>query len=108
MQVTSFDIVRELDLQSSTPCNFMSYSLVKLMTTPIQIPEAPQGLLHFEGSMEQYSGGANRVLIPISDLINNKAMRRYVYCRPQCETFQEYYSPPLHEHLCIYHVRIPL
>jgi len=70
MQVMSFDIVRELDLQSSTPCNFMSHSLVKLMTMPIQIPDAPQGLLHFEGSMDQYSGGANRVTLAICHYVN--------------------------------------
>ena len=73
MQVLSFDIVRELDLQSSTPCNFMSHSLVKLMTTPVQIPEATQGLLHFEGS---YSGGANRVNLNLHFVNSSNAFLR--------------------------------
>src|ERR1700737_4746140 len=59
--LTLQDIIRPLDLSSLTPCNFMPHSLVKLFSTPQQIPEATQGLLHFEGSIEQYSAGANRV-----------------------------------------------
>ena len=62
MQVTSFDIISQLDLSSLTPCNFMAHSLVKVITTPQQIPDVTQGLLHFEGYMDQYSTGANRVL----------------------------------------------
>lgn len=61
MQVTSFDVIPQLTLETLTPCNFMCHSLVKLNTAPQQIPQATQGLLHFEGSMDQYSNGATRV-----------------------------------------------
>jgi hypothetical protein len=62
MQITSFDLLPQLTFDSLVPCNFMVHGLVKLNTTPQQIPTATQGLLHFEGSMDQFSTGANRVL----------------------------------------------
>jgi hypothetical protein len=59
--VTTYDAIPQLTRESLTPCNYMCHSLVKLTTTPTQIPEATQGLLYFDGEMDQYSSGSTRV-----------------------------------------------
>jgi hypothetical protein len=69
----------------------MAHSLVKLVSTPQQIPDATQGLLHFEGSMDQYSTGANRVF-PFSTTMTLLAMYHYFHCRQKSEGIPKRYS----------------